>query len=108
MFKIGDTVFQASYGRHERWITCPDCLGSRHVRVILGDDTEVKIECGGCNPGGYEPPLGRIRQYDYSVEVKEREITGICMHGTEVKYELNNFGGSYYTGTEEDTFATRE
>lgn len=108
MFKIGDQVFQASYGRTERWIICPDCLGSKTVRVILGDDTEVKIECGGCTPGGYEPPWGRIRQYDYAVEVKERTVTGICMHGSEVKYEMNNFGGSYYTGDEKDVFATAD
>ena len=64
MFKIGDKVFQANYGRHERWIVCPDCLGTKHVKVILGDGTEVQIECGGCDPGGYEPSLGRIWQYD--------------------------------------------
>jgi hypothetical protein len=108
MFKIGDKVFQASYGRQERWITCPDCLGSKRVKVILGDGTEVSIECGGCYPGGYEPSRGAIRQYDFAVEVTERTVTGVCMHGTEVKYELDNHGGSYYTGDDTTVFATVE
>ncbi len=110
MFKIGDKVFQSSYGRHEKWVTCPDCLGSKRVTVVLGDGTEVKIECGGCYPGGYESSLGVIRQYDYSTQTNERTVTGICMRGTEVSYELNHFEGqcSYYHGNDTDTFATRE
>lgn len=109
-FKIGDQAFQVSYGRNEKWIVCPDCCGTKTLRVILGDESVVKIECGGCTPGGYEPPLGRIRQYEYAVEVVERTITGVCMHGEKVSYELNNFGGggSYYTGDADQVFATRE
>ena len=109
MFKIGDTVFKANYGRHEKWITCPDCLGSSHVKMILGDGTEVTIECGGCDPGGYEPSTGSIKQYDYSTEVKSYTVTGVCMHGDEVKYELNNFGGGYWhSADDKDVFATNE
>lgn len=108
MFKIGDRVFKANYGRHEKWITCPDCLGSKRVRVVLGDETEVSIECGGCYPGGYDPSLGIIRQYDYSTEVKRYEVTGICMHGTEVEYQLDNFGGSYHTAKDSEVFGTHE
>lgn len=109
VFKIGDTVFQASYGRREHWIICPDCSGSRTLRVILGDDTEVNIECVGCKLG-YEAPTGRIRQYEYSVETKERTVTGVCMHGEKVSYEMNNFGVgcSYYTGDAHEVFATHD
>lgn len=109
MFSIGDKVFKARYGRNEKWVTCPDCLGSKRVKVVLGDGTEVSIECGGCYPGGIDPSLGRIRQYEFSTEVHQHTVTGVCMHGTEVKYELDNFGScSYWTGDDKDTFATRE
>ena len=110
MFNIGTKVFQSDYARREHWITCPDCLGSKRIKVTLGDGTELLIECGGCNPGGYEPPQGVIRQYEYSVETKERTVTGVCMHGSEVSYELDHFPGqcSYYTAKDGEVFATKE
>ena len=27
-FNIGDTVYRGTYERHEKWVTCPDCLNS--------------------------------------------------------------------------------
>lgn len=108
-FKIGDTAFRASYDKQPKWITCPDCLGSKHVKMILGDGTEVTIECGGCDPGGYEPSKGVIRQYDYVTVVKEFTVTGVNVRAEEINYELNNFGGgSYYSSDEKDLFETRE
>jgi hypothetical protein len=110
MFALGDKVFKANYGRHEKWVVCPDCFGSKHVKVVLGDGTEIVIECGGCDPGGYQPSTGRIRQYEYSTEVKEYTVTGISTGARDgVRYELNNFGGgSYYTGDGDEVFGTRE
>lgn len=108
-FQIGDKVFKGTYDRREKWVTCPDCLGSKTVKVILADSTELTIECGGCDPGGYKGSIGRIRQYDWSTDAKEMTVTGVCMKANSVSYELNNWGeGSYYTGTDEDTFATKD
>lgn len=109
MFKLGDKVFKASYERREKWVVCPDCLGSKHLKVTLGDGSEVTIECGGCDPGGFEASTGRIRQYDYVTEIKEYTVTGVNLRAEEVGYELNNFGhGSYYTGTNKDVLGTKE
>ncbi len=109
MFKIGDKVFRARYDRHEKWVVCPDCLGSRTVKMILGDGTEITIECGGCDPGGYQPSIGKIKQYEYATRVWEHTVTGVCMHGTELKYELDNFGsGGYWSGDDSNVFATME
>ncbi len=120
-FEIGDVVFRADFGRHETFVACPDCLGSKHVKVVLGDGTEVIIECGGCDPGGYEPSTGMIRQYKYETRVRQYQVTGVKTTATTVEYELNHFGGgSYYTGnndfddlshdfiTHRNVFATRE
>ena len=108
MFKIGETVFKSRYERREKWVTCPDCFGSKTVKVVLGDGTEVIIECGGCYPGGFESSLGRIRQYDYETVVKEHRVTGVNMRAEGVSYELDNEGGSYWTGTDKDVFGTIE
>ena len=108
MFKIGDKVFKARYERQEKWVVCPDCLGSKHVKMILGDGTEVIIECGGCDPGGCRASTGSIKQYEFATDVREHTVTGISTGGHEVHYELDNYGGSYWTGNEKELFATRE
>jgi hypothetical protein len=108
LFKIGDTVFQSEYSRQEKFVTCPDCLGTKRIKVVLGDGTEISIECVGCNPGGYNPPMGLIRQYEYGVEVKKRQVTGVKETLTEIEYELDKFNSCYRRGTNNDTFATEE
>lgn len=107
MFNIGDKVFTANYGKHEKLVTCPDCLGSKRVKVVLGDGTEVLIGCGGCDPGGYEPSTGYIRQYDCFVKSEQHTVTGVKVTKDAVEYDLDNFGsGSYYTGNNLTVFAT--
>ena len=108
MFSIGQIVFKATYRRTEKLVTCPDCLGSRRVKMVLGDGTELLIECGGCDPDGYRASTGTIKQYDFAVQVKSYTVTGVNTRANAVSYELDNFGGSYHTGTESDVFATAD
>lgn len=108
-FEIGDTVFNASYEWAEKFVTCPDCLGSKHVKVVLGDGTEITIECGGCDPGGYNGSTGTIRQYDYQTRINQHTVTGVRLSSDGVEYDLDHYGaGVYYTGTSKNTFATKE
>lgn len=108
-FEIGQTVFMADFGKKEIFVTCPDCLGSKHVLVTLGDGSEVTIECGGCDPGGYQPSQGVIRQYVYENKYRQHKVTGVKVSTTGVEYELDNYNsGSYYTGKAEEVFATQE
>jgi len=112
-FKLGDTVFMARYERAEKTIICPDCLGSARVKVTLGTGEEIMIECGGCDPGGYQGSTGRIKQYDYTSWIASHTVTGINLKRDDVEYQLDRFGDccSYATGTERGNypvFATEE
>lgn len=99
----------ATYGRHEKFVTCPDCLGSQYVSVILGDGTEIQIECGGCDPGGYQPSTGVVRQYDYESQSRQHKVTGVKVTADLVEYDLDNFGScSFYTGSGDNVFATKD
>ncbi len=111
-FKLGDTVFMASYDRVGKSITCPDCLGSARVKVTLGTGEEILIECGGCDLAGYRGATGRIKQYDFAVRIGSYTVTGINLQGADAEYQLDNFGGSSYTIVTEKgryrVFATKE
>lgn len=75
-YKIGDEVWWARYAPSDRYITCPDCCGKKYLTVILGDDSQVTIDCTGCQLG-YDPPRGYITTHDYAAEVTRFRITGV-------------------------------
>jgi len=75
-FSIGDYVWCATTRGKRESITCPDCFGTRTLKVTLGDDTEMEIECSGCS-AGYEPPCGSVQTWDYLPSVEHHEVTGV-------------------------------
>ncbi len=75
-YKIGDKAWQASINHNAKWITCPDCLGDKFLRVIPGDGVEVTIPCTGCSRG-YYAPSGLIESWDYEVDVTPITISGV-------------------------------
>ena len=108
-FNIGDKVYVSAFERTAITVPCPDCFGSRRVRVIRGDETEVSIECGGCNPGGFEPSRGYIINYQWTASANLRIITGVAEKlddKGETKYEYHFAGG--YCDYDGKTFATKE
>lgn len=108
-FIIGQKVFRVMHSNEAYTIPCPDCAGTRHIRAIIADGTEFSIECGGCDPGGYQGPQGVVKQYKVGAVAQEHTVTGFRVNAAGYKYELDNFGGtSYYTGTHETLFGTKE
>lgn len=75
-FSIGDIAFFARAGQMQVWVTCPECLGSGRLRVILGDNTEASIACACCERG-YEGSPGLIQTWAFKAEVEEVRITGL-------------------------------
>jgi hypothetical protein len=101
-FNIGDTAYQAHAGQEQIWVTCPECLGSGRLRVILGDDTEVSIHCVCCERG-YEGSPGKVHTYKFMSEVRTGTITAVEMRGSILHYSLDGWSDS-----DNSIFATRE
>ena len=105
-FSIGDVVYQSQAGQEQMWVTCPECLGSGRLRVIMGDDSEVSIPCVCCERG-YEGSPGRIQSYRFMARTTEHTITGVDAQtgggGLHVRY---SFG--CYSAEEENVFTTRD
>lgn len=64
IYNIGDKVWWAHCESKETHPTCPDCLGSGKLTVIMGDQSKVSIDCTGCRRG-YLGSVGYIIQYEW-------------------------------------------
>lgn len=107
-FNIGDEVWYASTEYQEKWITCPDCLGHKYLRVIFGDDTEVSIDCANCAPG-YDPPRGVIKLGTYEVAVRQVTIGGMELQkDKEPEYKFDCYSGGCCRTKESQLFAAKE
>lgn len=105
-FKIGDSVFCASYGMRQVYKTCEDCGGTMTMRVILFDGTEHVIECECCR-AGWQGSIGKVQTYETWPSVETRIVSGMEINGETIRYR---FGGSnsYNTFDAENVFSTRE
>jgi hypothetical protein len=105
-FNIGDTIYFARAGQETIWITCPECLGSGRLRVIMGDESEVSIACECCSRS-YEGSPGKMQTYAFHAAPEARIITGVEMQGSgdeqHVRYSCNG-----WSIEEENIFATLE
>ncbi len=82
-FNLGDCVYAAGVRTAKKKIDCPECFGKLQLRVTLGDESVVDIDCVGC-ARGCNPPTGFIELYEpmgeatygiiYKVEIEETKI----------------------------------
>lgn len=102
IFNVGDLVWTARDRGKRKEIICPDCFGTRHLVVTLGNGEQHTIDCAGCR-AGYEPPLGIIQTWEYEPSVE---------HGIVTEVTLSSGGASYRVGClcfeQSDVFAEKE
>lgn len=106
-FQIGDTAYYAKAGRYETQTTCPDCDGTRRIRLILANNEQVSIDCGGC-ARGYEGSHGTISEYKFKAEIESFVIGGVNICTEKTQYSTDRSGGHWYTFDEKDVFITRK
>jgi len=102
-YEMGQKVWCVSMENVTEYVTCPDCLGQKQLRVILGDGTEVAVDCAACKRGDYRS-RGNLEFHRYAPLVKESLITGIALkHGKEVYC-----GEGFWNDEGERVFGTKE
>lgn len=84
-FKIGDTVWYAQMKCVPRSVKCPECFGLRYLTVILGDQSEVTIECAGC-ASGYNPSKGYVDYNAWEPSTIPVTIKGMDVRENETTY----------------------
>ena len=97
-FNIGDTAWVAYAGQTEVWIQCPHCFSEKYLTVILGDKSQITIDCECCK-AGYEGCKGMIKTYEFKTGAQSIVINKIewSDHNCEFQYNYKN---------DKDVFAT--
>ena len=86
--KIGDKVWVARLeGSARLQKECPDCLGKKYIRLIMGDNEHVSIPCEGCSHG-FGTPAGEVSYYGSQALALEGYIGQITITVTKVEYQV--------------------
>lgn len=88
-FAIGDGCWRATWTSRQYPVTCPDCLGSGRLRVIMGDESVVSIECAGCQRG-YDAPTGTVLIYERKPRAEAGTVRGMEITGEKIEYIVND------------------
>jgi len=106
-YNIGNEVWYASRKSTREKVICPECFGQKYLTVILGDDSQVTIDCAGCS-AGIDPPKGYITYYKQEIDVSLVVINGIRTYPEYVEYEINKTSCSCNIIKDTDIFSTRK
>ena len=99
MFAIGAVVYLAEFApMTEVWVECPDCAGKKYLRVILGNDEEVTIDCVCYR--------GKVAQWEPKAEAVVHTVRGLeTMEGADGIQIRYKFSGGRVVDSR-DVFAT--
>lgn len=101
-YKIGDTIYWVEANTHYgKQIPCPMCFGKMFVTIILGDDSQTKIECGFCQHG-MDRPSGIAKTWEPIAITYSGVITGVSSRDG-IKYEVG-----YRSISERDIFESAQ
>lgn len=102
-FNIGQKVWYAERDVKRERVRCPECFGLKVLTVILGDQSEVTIDCAGCS-SGIEKPKGFLEYFKQSASCHQITITKI-----EIKSEGAEYGcHECYSLKEDELFLNQE
>ena len=63
-FHLGVPLWHAAYGAQDEWVTCPECLGTKEVKVTLANGEEYMLDCRCCQ-SGCEESRGVVHRQNY-------------------------------------------
>lgn len=89
-FSIGQNVWWVSSGYKERYIKCPDCVGTEVLTLTLGTGEKVILDCATCSIG-HERPTGIIKEIYFEHKPESFTCTNVRIDSTdEIYYYYHN------------------
>ena len=75
-FKVGDKVYMGYATSEDKQIKCPDCNGTRKVKVLFSGRRFVDSNCPTCS-SGWSGSAGVIKLSKQVVKVLRHEVTAV-------------------------------
>ena len=76
-YQVGDIVWTGEWKPRNELVLCPDCGGTKTLRVILFDGTEYVLECDTCGQRAWHGPTGYVQTYRYAATAIELMVKGL-------------------------------
>lgn len=106
-YNIEDRVWHANRSSTQEKLICPECFGKLYLTVILGDDSQVTIDCAGC-AAGYDPPKGYVTYWKQDINVTQVIIDRVEINPDYVEYGFDKVGCTHHIAKDTDLFSTKE
>ena len=107
-FALGVTVWHAAHYLECSWVECPECLGTRKLKVTLANGEEYELECRGCQDG-YEPARGKIKRTRYRCKPLPFTPQRFRIEGDDIWYSESSPEANAYSNTPSaDLFVDRD
>src|SRR3990167_8589377 len=95
-FVIGETVWWVGNGYQEEFVTCPECLGSKAITMILGNGEQYSLRCEGCSRG-YEGPFGVVTRIFYKHVPEKVTLNRVEISGNRISYSVSGPDATCYS-----------
>lgn len=82
-FKVGESVWAASFGSKTVRKPCDTCFGKKEVTLILGNCEQVVLACQACGNNNWGIPLGYHEETEYIAEAELISIDKISVTFTD-------------------------
>jgi len=103
-FEVGSTVWWPGRGYKTREVTCPECCGTRSLKLTLGNGAVETLKCAHCGPG-YDPPRGSVTEHYHEHTPEEITLGNVGLDSRDgPRYNIPDGGYVYATAL----FSTRE
>lgn len=106
VLNAGDKIWLAHVRQERINVTCPICFGKLKVTLILGDDSQVEVECDYCGKG-FEGPQGYVTTYEFKSDPVQIEITGRGMHQSGIEEVWTYQYSGCYIANSDQLFKTQ-
>lgn len=108
MKNIGDVVWVARLKHREFYETCPDCLGTKAVTLLLANGERESLECKTCWPGGYDPSRGFIIRTQYQLAADKRAIDAMEVGREKTTYRFFDWSSEVVFDNEQEALVEAE
>jgi hypothetical protein len=89
IYNVGDEVWCAWARIVKKERVCPDCLGQKYLTLIMGDGSEVSVDCENCKRG-WRSPYGKVEYYEFAADVSYATIKKVEIEKDKIRYTFTD------------------